>query len=32
MKIDMRVEISVDKLGDKTVKTVIQKGKRNVLV
>jgi len=26
------VEISVDKLGDKTVKTVIQKGKRNVLL
>ena len=26
------VKISVDKLGDKNVKTVIQKGKRNVLV
>ena len=26
------VEISVDKLGDKTVKTVIRKGNRNVLV
>ena len=26
------LEISVDKLGDETVKTVIQKGKRNVLL
>ena len=26
------VEISVDKLGDRTVKSVIQKGKKNVLL